>query len=197
MPMFKKSMVVLVLLVLAAAGGALYSFSVEDTAVRLEESALPVPSVEAPSGEIVVYVSGEVANPGVVRLAEGSRAIDAVNACGGVLPTADMNGINMAQSLKDGMQLIVSERQPAQTQSSVVSSGGLATEASAAGGRVNINQADVKGLQALPGIGPAMAQKIVDYRTQNGSFQVPEDIQKVKGIGPAKFEKMKDRITTN
>ena len=108
MPMFKKSMVVLALLVLAAAGGALYSFSVEDTAVRLEESALPVPSVETPSGEIVVYVSGEVANPGVVRLAEGSRAIDAVNACGGVLPTADMNGINMAQSLKDGMQLIVS-----------------------------------------------------------------------------------------
>ena len=106
MPMFKKSMLVLLAVVALAAGGAFYAgIHGQEEVVELDAGTAPVQ--EAQAKEIVVYVAGAVNRPGVVQLAEGARAKDAVDACGGFLPTADTNGVNLAQKLKDGMQVTV------------------------------------------------------------------------------------------
>ena len=194
MPMFKKSMLVLLAVVALAAGGAFYAgIHGQGEVVELDAGTAPVQ--EAQAKEIVVYVAGAVNRPGVVQLAEGARAKDAVDACGGFLPTADTNGVNLAQKLKDGMQVTVPEKSP---QGTAVQGAAGGAQAGAAKplpeGMVNINTADEKELDKLPGIGPAMAKRIVEYRTENGAFQAPEEIKRVKGIGDAKYEKMKDKI---
>ena len=197
MPMFKKSMLVLLAVVALAAGGAFYAgYCGQDDAVELDAGAAPVREMSVKESEIVVYVAGAVNHPGVVRLAEGARAKDAVDACGGFLPTADTNGVNLAQKLKDGVQVTVPEKAPVAAEGRAAQGAPTASGASRSlpDGMVNINTADEKELDKLPGIGPAMAKRIIEYRTENGAFQSPEEIKRVKGIGDAKYEKMKDKI---
>ncbi len=197
MPMFKKSMLVLLAVVALAAGGAFYAgYCGQDDAVELDAGAAPVREMSVKESEIVVYVAGAVNHPGVVRLAEGARAKDAVDACGGFLPTADTNGVNLAQKLKDGVQVTVPEKAPVAAEGRAAQGAPTASGAarSLPDGMVNINTADEKELDKLPGIGPAMAKRIIEYRTENGAFQSPEEIKRVKGIGDAKYEKMKDKI---
>ena len=196
MPMIKKSMLVLLSVVALAAGGAVYAgIHGQEEAVTLDAGTTPQGEAPVKESEIVVYVAGAVNHPGVVQLAEGARAKDAVDACGGFLPTADTNGVNLAQKLKDGMQITVPEKSP---QGTAVQGAAGGAQAGAAKplpeGMVNINTADEKELDKLPGIGPAMAKRIVEYRMENGAFQAPEEIKRVKGIGDAKYEKMKDKI---
>lgn len=196
MPMFKKSMLVLLAVVALAAGGAFYAgVRGQEEAVTLDAGAASAREAQAEQSEIVVYVAGAVNHPGIVRLAEGARAKDAVDACGGFLPTADTNGVNLAQKLKDGMQVTVPERMTAAVQDATAADGAQTRTAKPLPeGMVNINTADIKELDKLPGVGPATAKRIIEYRTENGDFQSPEEIKRVKGIGDAKYEKMKDKI---
>lgn len=187
MPMFKKSLLVLLVLVLAAFGGTMYGYYAEQQAIALDEGTAE--RAETPRS-IVVYVTGEVKKPGLVTLAEGQRVADAVNAVGGVIETADIDRINMAAFLEDGMQVRVPERVVGGSERPQNTSAGKNTE-----GQINLNTANEKELQELPGIGPAMSARIVEYRETNGAFQNIEDIKKVRGIGAAKFEKLKDRVT--
>ena len=200
MPMFRKSMLVLLLLALVAGGGALYGMQAQQDATTLDAATQPATSSSsgmAQEAGLTVYVTGAVNQPGVVTVASGGRVADAVNACGGLSPEADGDAINMAQALKDGQQVRVPAKgaQKAAANGATAAKAGGSANSADTGGLVNINTADEKALDTLPGVGPATAQKIIEYRENEGAFQSPEDIMKVRGIGKAKYEKMKDKIT--
>lgn len=185
MPMYKKSLLILLILALAAAGGTIYGIYSQNQSETLDSAEQ---DTEAVSRTITVYVTGAVNKPGVVTVAEGARAADAINVCGGVLPNVDKDSINMAQVLKDGQQLRVPERKEG------TSSGSRSSNNGSKEGQININTADEKTLDELPGVGPTMAKRIVEYRETEGAFQSIEDIKKIKGIGEAKFNRMKDKL---
>ncbi|MBC7262248.1 MAG: ComEA family DNA-binding protein [Chloroflexi bacterium] len=151
----------------------------------------------ATPGPILVYVSGAVASPGVYAIPWDSRVEQAVYAAGGALAEADLVRVNLAQRVYDEQQIYVPYKNEQATPilpttvPRVISSG----MSSAPGQKININTASAGELETLPGIGPTLAQRIVDYRQSNGSFQRPEDIKKVKGIGDGIFAQIKDLIT--
>ena len=120
------------------------------------------------------------------------RAADAINASGGLLPTADVDKFNMAEIIKDGQHIRVPERKIAQVSDSQSNSG---SGGASSDGVININTANAEELDRLPGIGPAMAQRIIEYRETNGGFKTIEDLQNVKGIGAKKFENLKNKVT--
>ena len=190
MPMYKKQLFVLIIILLAAIGGTYYGLYSEEQSAVLESS--PPAENALPVKEITIYVTGAVNKPGLVKVAEGARAADAINACGGLLPIADSEKINLAQNLKDGQQLKVPEKE--RSNSNVDKSKTDMSKNGGSGELVNINTADEKALDTLPGIGPAMAKRIIEYRETEGLFQSIEDIKKIRGIGDAKFEKLKDKI---
>jgi competence protein ComEA len=141
-----------------------------------------------------VYVTGAVAHPDVYFLPPQSIVKDAIAAAGGATDEADMDRINLAVELSDQQQVYV-PRKGEEEGVAAPPDGNVADPASAAGTKVNINRASITELDTLPGVGPAIAQRIVDYRTEYGDFSTIEDITNVKGIGPATFEKLKDQIT--
>lgn len=156
------------------------------------------PQASSASGSIVVAVTGRVRHPGLVDLAPGARVADAIAAAGGVLPKTDLSFVNLARKVSDG-ELIVIGVAPSPGQ--VVDQTGAASAPAAgggvaAGGPVDINTASLVELETLPGIGPALAQRIVDYRTAHGGFRSFDELQDVPGIGPSKFAAIKSRVTT-
>lgn len=136
---------------------------------------------------IKVYVSGEVANPGVYAFKSGDRVDDAVAAAGGFTPEANRNGINLAARLSDGQQIIVPKT--GENAPSAVSPGGSLPA------KVNINTATLAELDTLPGIGQVTGQKILDFRAKNGPFQRLEDLKDQKLVPASTFDKIKDLIT--
>jgi competence protein ComEA len=137
--------------------------------------------------ELLIQVAGRVHHPRVVRLPAGSRVQDAVRAAGGALPGSDLVGINLAQLLVDGQQVVVARAGHGSTvngSGSGAGSSGSGTGAGAAGStQVNLNTADVTGLDALPGVGPVLAQRILDWRTAHGRFTSLDELDEVSGIG--------------
>ncbi len=190
--MFKRSMMILLLLATVAGGGLMYGYSEQEAALKLDAGESR--ATEAASQKVTVYVTGAVNNPGVVTLAEGSRIGDAVNSCGGVLPTGDAERINMAQVLKDGQKINVPEKDQAAKALGGSKAKAAGPGSSKKGELININTADAQTLDSLPGVGPSTAQKIIDYRETEGAFQDINDLKKIKGIGEAKFAKLKDKI---
>ena len=148
-----------------------------------EQSAQPLvaePAAAAP--KLVIHVAGAVRRPGLYRLAEGKRVADAVARAGGATAPADTAAINLAAPLADGMQVVVPRKLP----------GGSAP---AAGGRVSLSSATAAELDALPGIGPVTAEKILDYRAQHGGFRSVDDLDAIPGIGPARIEQLRDVVS--
>jgi len=152
--------------------------------------ATPLPEPTPAPARIMVYVSGAVQSPGVYELPDGTRVDDAVKAAGGPAADADLARINLAKRLRDEEQVYVPR--VGEVNPPVPPAG---TAGGSSGGKVNINTATAAELETLPGIGPALAQRIVDYRTANGPFARVEDIKKVSGIGDKMFERIKDLIT--
>ncbi len=178
----------------------------------------PVQLLEPPTPlPLRVYVTGAVAQPGVYALPRGSIWQDAINAAGGPTALADLKRVNLAQRIVDGDQIVVPEliptatpRPPTSTPIPTVTVGPgtssptpLPTDTPApasnsappAGAKININTATAAELEALPRIGPAIAQRIVDYRTEHGPFARIEDVMDVTGIGPATFAAIQELIT--
>ena len=136
--------------------------------------------------EIFVDVTGAVNNPGVYTLTGKSRVIDAIKAAGDSAPGADLSTINLARVLNDGEQIYVD--------STVINSSGARVSKKIPSGPININRATARQLDALDGIGPVIAARIVEYRKVNGSFLSVDDLQKVSGIGAAKFAQIKAKV---
>lgn len=165
----------------------------------------PIVLEPAPTEEpIAVHVIGAVPRPGLYKFPKNSRVQDAIDAAGGLLAEADPNAVNLAALLEDGQQLDI----PYQTGLGPANeSGGVSqlgeqftqpqedTTGSQSADLININTATLEELDSLPGIGPTVAQNIIDYREENGPFQQIEDVLNVSGIGPAAFENIKDLIT--
>lgn len=144
------------------------------------------PSPTVSSGDpVVVDVVGAVAVPGVVRLPTGSRVVDAVTAAGGPAPDADIGALNMARVLVDGEQIVV----PRPGESVPAGSAPVAT----ADDRVDLNTADETALDALPGIGPVLAQRIVAHR-EDGPYTSVDELGDVSGIGPTLLERLRDLV---
>lgn len=162
----------------------------------------PVPSV------MVIHVAGAVTHPGVVRVPSGSRTADAVDAAGGVMPEADLTAVNLAAPLQDGMMVVVPRvgdaavpppQEPASGTDAGTGTGGSGTgSGSAAGGGaalLNINTASLQELDSLPRVGPVIAERIIAWREDHGSFSRPEDIDAVPGIGEAMLAALLPLIT--
>jgi competence protein ComEA len=148
--------------------------------------ALQVIPITIAEPEIFVDVTGAVNKPGVYTLTGKSRVIDAIKAAGDSAPGADLSTINLARVLNDGEQIYVD--------STVVNSNGVRVSKAVRSGPININRATARQLDALDGVGPVIAQRIVDYRKINGYFLTIDDLQKVSGIGAAKFAQIKAKV---
>ena len=147
--------------------------------------ALPPP--KPPVKKISVYVSGQVKNISVVELEDTGnlRAVDAVNKVGGLTDLADDSAVNLAAPITDGQHIHIPTKEIFLQSPRVDDSSDL----------ININTADAEELSALKGIGPALAQRIIDYRERNGAFKTIDELKNVRGIGDKKFNAFKDKIT--
>lgn len=142
--------------------------------------------------EIVVAVGGKVRKPGLVRLAPGSRVADALTAAGGADPGVDVAALNLARKVTDGELIMVGVTPPpAPAPTAPAGSPGAAQP----GQLVNLNTATLADLDTLPGVGPVLAQRILDARAAQGGFTAVSDLQKVDGIGTARYEELKDLVT--
>lgn len=166
--------------VLAALAVTIVIGMVRTTAASVEE--LPAPEVAVADAVIYVHVSGAVAHPGLYRLAEGARVVDVVAAAGGFADGADPGGVNLARLLSDGEQLHVG------------AAGETPSAADDADARVDLNSADAATLETLPGVGPAIAGRIIAWRDENGRFTSVDDLLAVSGIGEKMLAGLRDQV---
>ncbi len=158
--------------------------------------------------KIIIHVTGAVKTPGIVKLDDGSRIEDAIEAAGGLTEDADISNVNLAYVLDDGTKIKI----PSLSDEDINNEEDIITDESGEGiieeidstsssnsqnstSNININKATEAELDTLPGIGPSLASKIIEYREQNGKFSSIEDIKNVSGIGDSKFEEIKDLIS--
>ncbi len=151
------------------------------------------PTAPASPSELYVHVAGEVRHPGVYRFRPGQRVIDAVQAAGGPRKRADLDALNLAALLTDGEQILVPRRGAGGVPGP--SPPGTGSSPGAPGALVNVNTATAEELEALPGIGPVLAQKIIEYRTAHGPFPSVDALDDVSGIGPATLEELRPLVT--
>ena len=149
------------------------------------------PASASPSPEVVVLVdvAGWVRRPGVYEFTEGARVIDAIDAAGGARSGAVLEALNLAAPLTDGTQILV----PREGQEGVAPA--PVTGGAVAGGLINVNSAIATELEELPGIGEVIAQRIIDYRTENGPFATVDELLDVSGIGDAILESIRELVT--
>lgn len=154
----------------------------------------PAGAPEATAGaEIVVDVAGKVREPGIHRLPAGSRVADALRAAGGVRAGTKTDGLNRARFLVDGEQVIVGASAPGPVGTAPGGPAGAAAGAAPAA-PVSLNTATADQLDTLPGVGPVLAQHIIDYRTRQGGFRSVDELREVNGIGERRFSELRNRV---
>lgn len=162
----------------------------KDANIEINES-----TNEVSSKEVTVYISGEVNSPGIVTVNSGERLANVVEKVGGVTSNADLNQVNMAIKVEDEEHYIIPKiGEVLEVQENTMAENSETKENSS---KININKATIEELDSLPGVGEATANKIVNYRDENGEFKSIEEIKNVNGIGDKKFQDMKDLIIAN
>ena len=152
---------------------------------------LPPPAaLTTVEARLVVDVVGAVRRPGLYRLPQGTRVADALARAGGLTPKADRTLVNLAAPLADGEQVIV----PARVSGAGAGVSGGSGSAVAPAGPVHLNVATLEQLDALPGVGPVTAQKILDYRQKHGAFGSVDELDAISGIGPARLDQLRDLV---
>ena len=165
----------------------------EEELINTEEE-----TIEKEENEIIVHITGEVENEGIIKIEENARLADVIEEAGGTTNEADLSKINLAYTVKDGQKIYIPNIEEDLKEEYITNDAGegvlpeegenLKTE------KVNINTAKQTELETLNGIGPSTALKIINYRNENGEFKQIEDIKNVPGIGESKFENIKEDI---
>ncbi len=203
-PAAKALVLVAILAAVLAAVGVWRDRPVPQTPPALAVVA-PAPSASPPApspastatpsqGPAVVSVVGRVRKPGLVRLVAGSRVADAIGKAGGPLPKTDLTTVNLARRVSDGEQIVVGLPQPAAPDLPAVPAEGAASGPTGSG-KVDLNRATPEQFDVLPGVGPVMAQRIVEWRTKHGRFTAVEQLREIEGIGERRFGQLKDQVT--
>jgi competence protein ComEA len=180
--------VAIVLFLVLALGGRvlLRSGQSAPAPALITPTAEPAPRARA---QLFVHVVGAVRRPGLYRLAQGSRVADALARAGGATRTAQLELVNLAAPIADGVQVVVPRRGIA------AASAGQGAGGTASSGPVHLNTATLEQLDALPGVGPVTAQKILDYRQKHGAFGGVEELDAIPGIGPARLDELRGLVT--
>jgi competence protein ComEA len=163
----------------------------------------PQPMIVQPQGgqfarpSTLVHVCGAVRREGVYKLKPGDRIIDALALAGGAQASADLSAVNLAEAVKDGEKILIPAKQLPVIEAADSPTAGPDRQKSKPSStvKININSADEKALDSLPGVGPSMAKAIVEYRRTHGAFAKPEQIMEVPRLGKSKFERIKGMIT--
>ncbi len=168
----------------------------EAVASVVTSTASPVATPSSVVESITVHVIGAVASPGVVSLPKGSRVADAIAAAGGLGSQADPGELNLAAQVPDGAQLIIGTHDSPRGELRTGAPAGPVGESaqSAGGGKLNLNMATAANLEALPGVGPVMAKKIIDWREAHGRFTSVAQLQEIDGVGAKTYAKLADLV---
>jgi competence protein ComEA len=187
-PVSRRRALAYLAVVLALLGLGGRSFLGEADDGPSDEKPVALVAEPAPVREVLVHVVGAVRAPGLYELPQDSRVDDAIREAGGAKAKAALELVNLAAPVADGQQVVV----PVRGRLAEVPAAG--SSASTPGGKVHLNSATLENLDALPGIGPVTAQKILDYRTAHGAFQSVDELDAVPGIGPARLAQLKPLV---
>ena len=191
----KRFLIVIVIMILVIGGVVVYN-QLDSSAVEIKQATSQPESTSQTKSKatkqsketILVHVGGAVAKPGVYECKVGSRLYKVIEKAAGPTSQANLNGVNLAKSVRDGEQIIIPVQKSSESQSSAPST-------ATSSGQININTAGQEKLQQLSGIGPALADRIIKYRKEHNSFQSKGELVKVSGIGSKTMAKLKDQIT--
>jgi competence protein ComEA len=199
----QKRAIYLVLALALSVGAIFFSLAHGNAAATPAPTSSPLPTYSVPPlpllppATIVVDVAGKVLHPGVYRLKQGSRVVDAIKAAGKQLKGVALTDINLAEVLTDGQQIIIGAPPISTATSKSKKSGNVgASKAKITKGTININTATVTEYERLPGVGAVMAGRIFAYRTAHGPFATIDDLAKVSGMGKSKFANLKSFVRT-
>ncbi|MEQ8186966.1 MAG: helix-hairpin-helix domain-containing protein [Candidatus Eremiobacterota bacterium] len=206
----QKALMVIVFFLLAGAGIRIYgNFRGESNVIPVNKYSdpvvtsnpleLPAPVEESPTPQkiktIIAHICGGVKTPGVYTLQENSRVKDFIEVAGGASEDGIIDAINLARIVRDGEKVVIPQTGKTVTgNENINSEGGLQNSSEKTKGKIDINEATLADLDSIPGIGPVIAQRIIEHRNSSGNFKRVEDIKEVKGIGEKTFEKIKDYI---
>jgi competence protein ComEA len=175
---------------LAGSGGE----DAEGTPVRVDR-APPAPAARGKAPELYVHVAGAVRRPGLVQVPAGSRVAEALTRAGGPTGKADLTGVNLAAQVEDGQQVVVPAAGAVPSTTAAPPGGATAVGgATAAGPKPSLGSATIEQLDQIDGIGPTLAERIIEYRTENGGFGSLDELQEVEGIGEKRLETLREAL---
>lgn len=193
----KLILIFIIILVLSSLGYVIFHINEEKNEINFEKQLQTIEIIQEPvklsKNKIYIDVAGEVVNPGLYELDEGSRINDAINIAGGVTETACLNDVNLAYILSDGIKITIPKKSKdlSYTKTPVIFTG-----ASINGEQlININTATIEELCKLEGVGESTAKKIINFRNEKGGFKSKEELKNVAGIGETKYNSLKNDIT--